>query len=339
MLDIFKSDAFGIVPLTDAINKVKFVPSRLKELGIFNSGSVATIDIALEERDGLLTLVSPSPRGGPGMTVDKQKRQMRSIRIPHFQIDDAIMAEEVQGVRAFGSETAVETVMGKVAERMAIHTQSLEATEEYARAGAIKGIVTYADGSSLDLFNTMGVPQAPEIDFNLGSVIGPDTGELRRVCSSQVRRLSDALENIPFTGIHALCGDNFFDALLGNKEVRSTYQGWSEAQILRDSYLGPNRSTYGMFQFGGIVWENYRGGVGPTAFVDSDWCHLFPLGVPGLFRDVYGPADYVETANTMGLPRYMRQWIMENGKGVNMEAQTNVAHYCTRPGVLLTGSL
>src|SRR5690606_40556725 len=102
--------------------------------------SVATLSVGIEERNGILTLVAPSPRGGRGQTVDKSKRALRQLAIPHFQINDTIMADEVQGVRPFGQEDGLETVMAKVDERMAQHSQSFAATEEYHRVGAIKGI-------------------------------------------------------------------------------------------------------------------------------------------------------------------------------------------------------
>ena len=62
-----------------------------------------------------------------------------------------------------------------------------------------------------------------------------------------------------------------------------------------------------------------------------------PSGVPGLFRTVYAPADYIETVNTPGQRLYGKQWEMQNGKGVNLEFQMNALHYCTRPRVLIPG--
>lgn len=337
MLDIFNSDAFGVVPLTDAINKVKFVPGHVSRMGLFSTSSVATLSVAIEERDGILTLVAPSPRGGPGNTVDKTKRKLRVLGIPHFQIDDAIMADEVQGVRAFGSETETETVMGKIAERMALHAQSFAATEEYHRVGAIKGIVTYADGTTLDLFSEFGVSQIGEIDFDLDNP-NPADGILRKKCAGVYRTIAGELEGIPFTGVRALCGDNFFDDLIAHPEVRETYLQQQEATQLRRGYVdGGASGVYGTFSFGDIVWENYRGAVGGTSFVASDKCHLFPEGAPGLFKSVYGPADYVETVNTLGKRLYMKQFPMLNDKGVSMEVQSNALQYCTRPRVLLKG--
>lgn len=336
MLDIFNSSAFTVTRLTQAINELKYVPGRIGELGLFDVESVDTTTISVEKKGDILALVPPTPRGGPGNTLDKEKRDMRALIVPHFELNDAIYAEEVQGVRAFGSEVALESVVQKVAQRQLTMARSLAATEEHARMGAVQGIVTYADNSTLNLFTEFGVSQEGEIDFDLDNTSAVD-GALRKKCATVTRTVSNILGGIPFTGLHAFCGDNFFDDLLQNKEVRETFKGYSEAQILREGYIGPNRSSYGIFEFGGIVWENYRGAVGSTSFINSDKCHIFPLGVPGLFKSVYAPADYEETVNTMGQRLYSRQYPMHNGKGRHLDVQMNALQYCSRPKALLKG--
>ncbi|MCA1776050.1 MAG: major capsid protein [Loktanella sp.] len=334
MLDIFNSDAFNVVHMTQGINEITHVPSRIQSLGLFNTERVDKTTITIEKQGDLLILVPPSARGGPGVTMDKEKRNLRALSVPHFEINDAIYAEEVQGVRAFASETAMMTVLSKVVQRQSLMVNSFAATEEHARMGAVKGIVTYQNGDTLDLFSEFGVSQAAEIDFDLDNA-SPVEGVLRKKCASVTRAMTNALGGIPFGGIHAFCGDDFFDDLLAHPEVRETYKGYSEAQILRDSYLGPNRTeSYGIFQFGGIVFENYRGSVGGTDFIDGSKAHMFPVGVPGLFRTVYAPADYTETVNTLGQRLYSRQYGMPNGKGVNLDGQMNALQYCARPNTL-----
>ena len=337
MLDVFNNDAFGVVQLTDSINKLKFVPGRVGQMGLFTSRSVATTSIAIEEKNGVLVLVAPTPRGGPGQTVDKSKRKMRNLAVPHFEINDAIMAEEVSGVRAWGTESQVEMVMDKLAERGSIHSQSLDATEEYARVGAIKGIVTYADGSTLNLFDTFEVSAPSEVDFDLDNAT-PASGALRKKCASVVRSMANTLEGTPFSSVHSICGDAFFDNLIAHPEVRESYKNTPMAEVLRQGYVLPNgNKIFGVFEFGGIVWENYRGAVGNTTFVNTDKCHLFPIGAPGLFSTVYAPADYIETVNTLGKRLYAKQYAMPNGKGVNYDVQMNTVQYCTRPNVLQGG--
>src|SRR5690606_33737630 len=138
--------------------------------------------------------------------------------------------------------------------------------------------------------------------------------------------------------LHAFCGDAFFDDLLSHPEVVESYKGTPMAQVLREGYVYPNgMKVYGAFEFGGIVWENYRGKIGNTPIIDPDKCHIFPVGVPGLFVTRYAPADYVETVNTVGLPRYSRQFMMPNGKGVYLDVQMNAINYCSRPNVLVQG--
>jgi hypothetical protein len=335
MLDVFNSDLFSVVSLTDAINKPVFQPQRIGQMGLFTPRSVNTLTVIIEEKDGQLVLVSPSPRGSPGQTLDKNKARGRPFLIPHFQIDDAIYADEVQGVRAWGTESQLETVQGKIAERMMIHRASHEVTLEYARIGAVIGVITYADGSTTDLFTEFGVTQEAEIAFDLAAA-SPASGVLRKRCAALIRLMSTNLGGLPFFGVHGLVGDTFYDDLLAHVEVRNTFLNNPAAAELRRSYV-VNGQSYGSFDFGGIMFENYRGSVGGTTFINTDKAHFFPLGVPNLFRTYFAPADYMETVNTNGKMLYVKQFPMPNDKGVSMEVQMNQLSLCTRPKALLKG--
>jgi hypothetical protein len=334
MLDIFNNNAFGVVSLTDAINKPVFAPGRIGQMGLFNERPVSTTVVVLEEKDGNIVLIAPTPRGGPGVTVDKKKADSRAIVVPHFEINDAIYADEVQGVRQWGTENQLMTVMGMVSDRIAIHKPSHEVTLEYQRMGAVKGVVVYADGSQTDLFAFFGISQDAEIAFDLDNAAN---GALRQHVQQIIRQMATNLGGLPFTGIHALCGDAFFDHLLSNAEVRSTFLNQPGAGELRKAYVGPGGQTYGSFEFAGVTWENYRGYIGGTSFIDTDHCHLFPTGVPNLFRSYFAPADYIETVNTLGQRLYLKQYRMENDKGVSLDSQMNALSLCTRPKSLLKG--
>lgn len=336
MLDIFQTDAFSVVALTDAINNLKFVPSRIQAMNLFRPSPLTVTAAAIEQKNNTLIVVPPTPRGGPGSTMDKSKRSLLDVRVPHFEINDNINADEVQNVREFGSETVLETVMGKVAERSGEAVDSFTATTELSMIGAIKGVVTYADNSVLNLYTTFGVSQITAVNWDLDNA-NPADGVLRKTCAQAIRTIGNELGGVPFNGVHAFVGDNFFDDLLGHPEVRESYKGWSEAQILRDSYVAPDKPSWGIFEFGGIVWENYRGNVGATTYVNTNKAHLFPTGAPGLFRVYHSPADWNETVNTLGRRLYQRQYEQPNGKGVHLDTQMNELCLCTRPRVLLEG--
>jgi hypothetical protein len=66
---------------------------------------------------------------------------------------------------------------------------------------------------------------------------------------------------------------------------------------------------------------------------------LYPTGVPDLFKTIYAPADYIETVNTMGKPRYVKQYAMPNDKGIHMDTQMNALNWCTRPYALMRAKL
>jgi Phage major capsid protein E len=336
MADLFGAGAFSLSSLTDQIMKLKFKASRLTELGLFQESSVSTTSIDVEEKGQTLALVAPSPRGGPGVSIDKNLRVLRQLKVPHFQLDGGVTAEEVQGIRAFGQVGVLDTVMNKVNEHMGDMSRSLELTVEAARVGAIKGVVTYADGSSLNLFTEFGVSQPSVVNFDLDNATAAP-GALRKTCQDLIRSIAYALDGVPFTGIRAFCGDQFYDDLISNAEVRQTFLNFGDAALLRDPYVSPTGSIFGQFSLFGITWENYRGYFNGTPFIESNKAYFVPEGVPGFLRTYYAPADYNETVNTAGLARYAMMLPTENRKGYSLSVQTNVLNICTRPNALFSG--
>jgi len=330
VLDVFKQDAFGVLSLTDAVNKMPYIPGRAGKVIDWGEEGVTTTVIGIEEISGSLQLINPSARGGPGTAVAKDKRKFRNLNVPHYQIDDGIYADEVQGIRAFGLVNQVQTVQGVVNARMQQHVQlKIDPTLEYQRVGAVKGIILNGDGTTLyNLFTEFNVTPPTEVAFDLTVSAN---GLVRKICTDVVRTIANAMGGVPYSGVYAFCSDAFWDDLIKNAEVRATYLSQVEASQLR---LGV---AYEIFNFGGITFENYRGSVGATPFIAADKANFFPYGSAGLWRTVNAPADYVETVNTPGLPRYAKQFPMPNDKGVNMEVQANSLSYCTRPATLVQG--
>ncbi len=343
MLDIFNGSAFTTTTLTDAMRDVKYVPSYISSLGLFQTTNIDTLQVAIEkDKDQLQMILTALPRGGPGQTFGKNKRLMRNLTINHYQVDDAIMAEEVQGVRAFGEQYATESMIAKIAERAADISQFFAMTEEFHRLKLITDGVLYDSDGTTELYNywtEFEVSQPAEIDWDLDNG-SPAPGALRNKCTALRRSMATALGGLPYRGILAIADDTFFDMLVAHTEVRETYLGYEAAASLRTAFgEGGQTNTHGQIDFGGIRWVNYRGGEGDlsSTAIGSGKVHFIPLGVPGLFRTVYGPADYIETVNRPGQRLYAHQYPMENRKGVNLEFQSNVLHWVSRPQALLRG--
>ena len=114
--------------------------------------------------------------------------------------------------------------------------------------------------------------------------------------------------------------------------VEKAYERWLDGAFLRQG------QARGSFEYAGILFEEYRGKVGSVDFTDASKAYFFPVGVPGLFRQYNAPADFVETANTIGLPRYAKQAVDQQfARWVMLHVQSNPLPICTRPRVLLKG--
>lgn len=343
LLDIFNQDAFRVTTMAQAMREIKYVPSYLSSLGIFRESYIDTVDIVIEkDADQQIFIVPSSPRGAPGVTFGKGRRTMRKLAAPHYQVDDAIYADEVQAARAMGDPIAVETLIGKITRRAGEVSQSFALTEERQKLAVVtKGLLLDADGSTMyDYYAEFGESLPTEIAFDLANA-SPARGALRKLCAALVRSMGTTLDGIPYSGIMALCSDSFFDAFSTHIEVEKTYLNWVEAQNLRTPLVtvgqGAQTGIWGAFSMFGIYWVNYRGGQ--TVGIPTDKVYFIPIGTPDLFRSVYVPADYMETVNTVGQRLYSKVWRMDNDKGMNMEFQSNVLHYCVRPRCIFSGRL
>ncbi|MDF5983200.1 major capsid protein [Pseudomonas aeruginosa] len=91
--------------------------------------------------------------------------------------------------------------------------------------------------------------------------------------------------------------------------MRGTYLNTLQAAQLR----GDRRQS---FEFGGVVWERYRGKHDGEPFVDDGSAQLVPEGVPDLFISAFAPADRMEVVNTEGVPYYAKLERLPFDKGV-----------------------
>lgn len=327
--DVFNQNAFSAVQLTARANNpdiVPFVPGRLGSMGLFTEEGISTTTVAIERRDGRLVLVQSRPRGADPEKNEREKRNIRNLSVPHIPMEDRIMADEIQDVRAFGSQSELQGIQEEVDQRMVVMGRSLDATLEHLRIGAVKGKVLDADGSTLvNLFTEFGVSEPTEIDFALGT----DTTDVRGKCSEVIRGIEDALGNAMYTSIHSLCSAQFFDDLVNHPQVREAWERWQNGEALR---MQTARRT---FFYGGITFEEYRGKVGNTSFIADNKARFFPVGVQGLFVTHFAPANFMEAVNTRGLPRYVKLAPdAKYNRWVDVHMQMNPLPICTRPEVL-----
>jgi hypothetical protein len=118
MLNPFSNDAFNMVALTAAINRIPNNYGRLEQLNLMPAEGVRTRTILIEEMSGVLNLLPTMPVGAPSSLGTQGKRKVRSFVIPHIPHDDVVLPEEVQGLRAFGSENDLEALSNLIARKL-----------------------------------------------------------------------------------------------------------------------------------------------------------------------------------------------------------------------------
>ena len=322
-MDIFNDDAFSVVSLTKAIEDTPFVPGRVGQLGIFSEEGVSTTSISIEKIGSTVSLVPAASRGSSGRPMGNDKRQMIPFTATHLPQRASILADEVQNLRAFGSESEVETAQRLMNRKLAKMRRDLDTTIEYQRIGAIKGSILDSDGTT-ELLNLHTAFGTSVTSHNL--VLGTAGTLVRNKVIEARRKMEAALGGLTYSGARVLCSASFFDALVGHAKVEAAFDRYMNGEFLREDQRGG-------FYFAGVFWEEYRGQVGATKFIADGEAWMVPEGVPDLFVTNYAPADYMETVNTLGQAYYAKQEPKDFGKGIDVETQSNPIHICTRPAV------
>lgn len=332
MLDPFQTnDAFSMTSLTKAINLLPNQYGRVKQMNLMPGKGVRTRSIVVEERAGVLTLLHTQPVGAPGTQNAMGKRTVRTFVIPHIPLDDVILPDEYQGIRGFGQENDGAALAQVVNDHLQTMRNKHAITLEHLRMGALKGIILDADGSTelYDLYTEFGITQET-IDFDLDT----STTDVGAKCREAVRHIEDNLLGEVMTGVHCLCDADFYDALVSHDSVKEAYMYHAEAsqRLGEDNRKG--------FRFNGITFEEYRGtATGSTGsavpFIASGEAHIFPVGTQSTFETLFAPADFTETANTLGLELYAKQEPRQFNRGIDIHTQSNPLPICYRPGVLV----
>jgi hypothetical protein len=349
ILDIFDTDAFNMQSLTAAIDKLPYQAGRIGELGLFEQRPATTQHAVIEERLGSLALLPTQPRGYFQQTAQGAiHRKIRTFQIPHVPQFDTLLAGDLEGKRAFGTEDQVEVFSQILNDRLERMKQKHELTWEWHRVGALHGKILDADGTTVveDYFADFGLTQTTgTVDFtDTGTYALPNPAVDMKVFAQEIiRAMQNALGNTPFTGIRAIAGHQFWDNFVHHGTVRKAYEYYQENSFIRETQI-PGGSSPDGFKFADITWENYRGWIGtptsPLLFFPTNTCLFVPEGVKGLFLEIPGPADFMETVNTRGQPLYVKQERMKFDMGVEIFSQSNVLFICTRPQalILITGN-
>lgn len=345
LTDAFAPDAFSVYNLTAALDKIPLKPSYIDQLGLFRQIPINTTLVAVEENQGVLSLIPTTARGGPGIPGRDSNRKAHTFTIPHIQVDDTVLASDVLNTRSFGSQNAMSGVGEVVGRKLEIMKNSLEATQELARRGALNGKVYYPEDSidaDLDIFTSFGLTNQATDQLSVDFVWGTDTTKLMSTVIPTIRdNIETALGGTGYTGIVALCGRTFFRNLIGQGTIKALYEAQQAQWALSQVTLAPGITNRMQFQLQDVTFVEYYGKVGSSDGVGTDGlfqvaaeARAFPIGTD-IFHSYIAPSDLTEAVGTNGIPYTANQYESLDGKRVHLSAQSNILNICTRPKALI----
>lgn len=342
MLDMFSGDAFSVQSLTNAINLVPKQYGLINEMGLFRERGIATTIASIERKNGVLNLIPTAKRGDPAAKNKRGKRDMLHLEIPHIPLDDMIYPSDIQNKRQFGTQE-LESPESVVNDRLIEMAMKHDITSEWLKAGALQGKILDADGTELfNLFNVFDVTEQ-SVDF----VLGTNSTDILTKCLEVKGKVEDSLLGDTMTGVEGLWHPDLFARFVAHDQVKEAYKNY---QNMVQSVAGMAPATANPlrddvrqgFIFGGILHREYRGKA-PDAkgnvrnFITANTARFFPVGTKLTFDHYNAPADYMETVNTTGLPRYAKVVVEQGGRFVEVLSEQNPLPLCLQPKVLVKG--
>lgn len=336
-MDVFAGTGFDTLELSGLVNEIDTVPQFLGSLGIFTPEPVSTTDIAIDRTSQAVSLIPATTRDAPKRRTTSNPRDLVKLETVPLQDGFSLRASEVMNIRAFGSNSELETATGEFLRRAAKIKRNMELTHENHRLGAIQGKILDADGTTViyDFYDAFNRTEEAAINFNLNV----DTTDVRGKFAQVVRAMTRAAKGA-FTGatkIHALAGDDFYDALIAHPKIRDAYLGHVKAQELL------NGTAFNSFDVGSCIVHNYQGtDDNSTVAIATNEIKFFPVGAQDFFQKAMAPHDTFELVNTLGLEYYAERQFEREGnpresRSVDFDLYSYPLYVCQRPNVLRKG--
>lgn len=322
------ANAFEIVDYTQDLVSIPNQWNLVNSLGLFDVEGVSQHSITFETSNGTIGMITDQVRGARSQMNQDETRALRSFAIPHFNLDDAVKPQDIQGKRAFGSTDAAETEAAVIARKMLRIRRSYSALLETSRVYALTTGGIYAPNGTVvgNMYTEFSVTRK-EVDF----VLGTSTTELTAKIEEGIAHSQDnILSGESLTGFIALCSPQFFAKLIAHATIKEAYKYYSSTQEPLRNRLGTGVQR--QFVHGGVTFIEYRG-TNPAGaqYIPSGDAYLIPTGTMDTFKTYFSPGNKFDLVNTIGEEVYM--WLYRDVKGseITIETESNMLSMVRRP--------
>ena len=343
------------VELTDILVELPRNISIIDALGLFEDVPVSQKTVEIQRAQYSNHLVKDKNWDDKADTlVNKPKMGFIHARIPNFALRDAISPSDIDGVFSVNSvqeAAGLEQVSAVRVSKLDAMNSSLDLTQDIAKMQLLTAGTVYAPagtlatsyGDTIDFYQEFGITRQ-SVDLKLSGANDP-----RVSVSSLIRKMREALRNSPtkgnFRALVVLCGTEFFDAVYTNPFVTDAIKYFN--QDLNKLLLGvPSTANGYSASFRSVeVWgitfiDAGTGGYdGPDGvfvpWIAEDQAVAIPLGVRGMFKSYYAPANTFSAVNTKSTGRYYFERINEEDDLIQMKVEHNFMNGLLYPAAVM----
>ncbi len=318
---------FGVHSLSEAINELPATPSIIGDLGVFKKDFKTTTYVSVERKENILTLVANTPRGSAGEPVKSTRHAPKTFNMMHLVKDDVVRADDVQNLRAFGSNDVLASVADHVNDKLSAMKSDIDYTIEHARLGALKGKILDSDGKTVitDIYKEFGLTRKSH-NWQLSS----DKTHVSALIDAYKQDIAKLRRGESVTGYVCLVSPEFMNTLITHASVEPYYLRHQDGLAYREG------NTDVEFIHKGVKFVVYADEFDSGLKLDSDEGIILPLGTRQAFREYYAPADMSQTVNTKALAYYASREPLAHNKGWSLHAQSNPLPLVLRPDLVQT---
>jgi hypothetical protein len=340
-----------VVDLSSTINIVPNSWGLFNQLGVFDA-----------EYKAQKTVLIPTTTWDEGLIPDRNwdernnaskgpERAYLTSQIPHFPLDDAITPNDIDGVVAWENVFAgiqTENVASTRARKMRQMRMNHALTLEYARAQLITTGTVYAPSGTLrrgavattNWYSEFGVTRT-ELTMDLNNLAVDPLAEVEPIIAS----VQDGIQSGDVvTGLVAVCSPEFFNALITHPYVVDAYKYRDnmDSRILSGRLTANEMgldARYRTFNYGGILFIEYRGSVGGVQYIPAGDAYVFPMGMSDMFKTYFAPANRFATVNQIAQEAYWFEYLNEKDDFIEIMSESNFLNAVLRPQALIRVSI
>lgn len=324
-------NGFEVTDWTEEVNVIPNQWGTIGQLGLFSEEPVAEHTVTFEEitKDG--ALIVDRVRGDRATQGKDASRKLHTFAVPHFPYDDYISPQDIQGKRAYGKASEVETLELVRARKMERIRQNHAWTLEVARAQAITAGTVYApSGTVTQNWDTEFNVTRKSIDF----VLGTAGTEVAEKINEGITHLLENANGETMTGTVVLTSPEFFTKLIKHATVKTAFQYYTSTQEPLRTRAGGAMAMHREFTFGGTRFIEMNDTLAGTRLIPAGKAFMVPTGTDA-FKTYFSPANRFGLVNTLGEQVYMFETPDTKGTKIEIESESNHVSALLRPALVV----